>query len=63
VEVIQTQTPISPGSSGGGLYDETGLLVGINTWTMGGMAAEGLHFAISAKELSALLRETGQTLE
>jgi len=63
VAVIQTQTPISPGSSGGGLYDESGALVGINTWTMSGSGAEGIHFAISAADLAALLRESGQRLE
>ena len=62
VEVIQTQTPISPGSSGGGLFDEAGRLVGINTWTATGPGAEGLHFAISAKALADLLAETGEAL-
>lgn len=60
VEVIQMQTPISPGSSGGGLFDETGRLVGINTWTTTGQGVEGLHFAISARALAGLLEETGE---
>jgi S1-C subfamily serine protease len=60
VEVIQTQTPISPGSSGGGLYDEAGRLVGINTWTASGGGTEGIHFAISARALAGLLEETGE---
>jgi S1-C subfamily serine protease len=59
IEVIQTQTPISHGSSGGGLYDASGRLVGINTWTASGAGAEGLHFAIRAGVLEALLREAG----
>lgn len=63
VEVIQTQTPISPGSSGGGLYAEDGRLVGINTWTASGPATEGLHFAIAVGTLRDLLAETGEKPE
>ena len=43
---VQTTAPISPGSSGGGLFDEAGNLIGITTFKLKGM--ENLNFAISA---------------
>ena len=47
VRVIQTTTAINFGNSGGGLYDQDGNLIGINTWTKDKRVAEGLGFAIS----------------
>jgi hypothetical protein len=47
--LVQTSAPISPGSSGGGLFDERGNLVGITTaGFMGG--AQNLNFAIAAAD-------------
>jgi hypothetical protein len=43
--VIQTSTPVSPGSSGGGLFDANGLLVGITTFAFRG---QQLNFAVPA---------------
>lgn len=51
LEVIQTQTPIQPGNSGGGLYDAQGRLAGINTWVVD--SANGPGFAISTKTVLA----------
>jgi S1-C subfamily serine protease len=45
--LIQTTAAISPGSSGGGLFDASGKLVGITTKRLGD-AGESLNFAISA---------------
>lgn len=42
-QVIQTTAPISPGSSGGGLFDEGGLLVGITTAQL--RSGQNLNFA------------------
>jgi serine protease Do len=42
--VIQTSAPISSGSSGGGLFDVKGQLVGITVSTQ--KAAENMNFAI-----------------
>ena len=48
VEYIQTTAPVSEGSSGGGLFDDRGNLIGITTFTMRG--AQNLNFAIAASE-------------
>lgn len=45
---IQTDVAISPGSSGGGLFDRKGNLIGITTIKITGGSAEGLSFAIPA---------------
>lgn len=45
-EVVQTSAAISPGSSGGGLFDDRGNLVGITTFLIGG--GQDLDFAIAA---------------
>lgn len=47
-EWIQTSAPISPGSSGGGLFDEDGELLGITTWQL--QDAESLNFAKPAEK-------------
>lgn len=51
IRVIQTQTAINHGNSGGGLYDAAGRLVGINTWTNDKSVSEGLSFAIAFSTL------------
>ena len=45
---IQTNAAISPGSSGGGLFDSEGNLVGIMTLKIADESVEGLGFAIAA---------------
>lgn len=42
--VIQTTAPISPGSSGGGLFDEFGRVIGITTFSR--MESQNLNFAM-----------------
>ncbi|HRH79459.1 MAG TPA: tetratricopeptide repeat-containing serine protease family protein [Thiobacillaceae bacterium] len=51
-QYIQTTTPISPGSSGGGLYDEQGRLLGLTTFYL----AEGqnLNFALPVEWIEQL---------
>lgn len=44
--LIQTTAPISPGSSGGGLFDAAGNLLGITTFLL--RDSQNLNFAISA---------------
>jgi len=45
---LQTTAPISPGSSGGGLFDTRGNLIGITSFTLRG--AQSLNFAIPAED-------------
>ncbi len=47
VRLIQTQTALNPGNSGGGLFDRDGYLIGINTLAHDKRVAEGIGFAIS----------------
>lgn len=47
-QLIQTSAPISKGSSGGGLFDAEGNLVGITTFML--KDAQNLNFAIAAEE-------------
>ena len=54
--IIQTDAAISPGSSGGGLFNENGELIGITTFKASGTRTEGLSFAVPVEwvaELSA----------
>lgn len=46
--IVQTSAPISSGSSGGGLFDAQGHLIGITTWMR--RDAQNLNFAIAAEE-------------
>ena len=55
LRVIQTSAPVNHGNSGGGLYDERGLLIGINTWTQDKRMAEGLGFSISYQSILELI--------
>lgn len=48
VRYVQTSAPISAGSSGGGLFDASGNLVGITTFRI--RDADGLNFAIAAED-------------
>ena len=55
ISVIQIQTPLNHGNSGGGLYSEKGVLVGINTWIYEKAKTEGLNFSIAIDELTKTL--------
>lgn len=46
--LLQTSAPISRGSSGGGLFDAQGQLIGVTTWMR--KDAQNLNFAIAAEE-------------
>jgi S1-C subfamily serine protease len=46
IDYIQITAPVSPGSSGGGVFDDRGNLIGITTFTI--RDAQNLNFAIAA---------------
>ena len=52
VTIVQTTAPISPGSSGGGLFDSEGLLVAITTFKL--TNGENLNFAVDASYIFLL---------
>jgi len=52
--VIQTQTPISPGNSGGPLLGESGKILGVNAFKA--PDGENLNFAISVKDVAVFVR-------
>ena len=48
IQYVQTTAPISPGSSGGGLFDASGNLIGITTFLL--EDSQNLNFAIGADQ-------------
>ncbi|MBB3181815.1 S1C family serine protease [Variovorax sp. Sphag1AA] len=61
IEFIQMTAPISPGSSGGGLFDEQGRLVGITTAGMSG-SAQNLNFARPAEWIGEIPARGAQAI-
>jgi S1-C subfamily serine protease len=57
--LIQTQTPISPGNSGGPLFSSQGKIVGVNTMKADG---ENLNFAVAIDEVNKILKNKGNYL-
>lgn len=55
--VIQTQTALNPGNSGGPLLNDQGELIGINAFRKGG---EGLNFAVAADTIAAFLAKPAE---
>lgn len=67
VDMIQTDAPISPGSSGGALVDASGNVIGITTGiaVADGVGAEGLGFATPidiARDVAEQLMTTGRVV-
>jgi serine protease Do len=60
VELIQTSTPLSPGSSGGGLFDTRGRLVGVTT--SGLRDSQNLNFAMPASWIAEVPERSEQAL-
>jgi S1-C subfamily serine protease len=58
-KVIQTTAPISPGSSGGGLFDAYGKLVGIMTFQH--RTGQNLNFAVPADWIPAMRGRSAAT--
>jgi hypothetical protein len=57
--VIQHQTPINPGNSGGPLLNESGEIVGVNTF---GADGEGLNFAVAGDEVQRFMARTSDRM-
>jgi S1-C subfamily serine protease len=55
--VIQTQTPISPGNSGGPLLSDGGALMGINSFGM--KNAQNINYAVSVDDVRSFLDGSG----
>lgn len=49
--LLQISAPISPGSSGGGVFDEQGRLIGMSTFIMRPSTGQNLNFALPVDEL------------
>ena len=59
VHMVQTSAPTSPGSSGGGLFDAEGNLVGITTFQL--REGQSLNFAMPGEWVSVLLAHSNNT--
>ena len=59
--IIQTQTPIAPGSSGGPLLTPNGALLGVIVWGVV-QEAQGLNAAIAINEIQAFVTEQERKL-
>lgn len=53
---IQTTAPISPGNSGGPLFDMKGMVIGITTAQVGVFRAQNLNLAVPINTLKSLIR-------
>ena len=60
-DVIQTQTPISTGNSGGPLFSRSGELIGINSFVSS--SGQNINFAVASHELSALTAAVDRSVE
>jgi trypsin-like peptidase len=55
VRILQTDTPIAPGSSGGGLFHGEGHLLGVISFLTQGHAGGSVHFALSIDAIRAAI--------
>jgi S1-C subfamily serine protease len=56
-DVVQTQTPINTGNSGGPLISDGGALIGVNSFKSA--TGEGLSFAVAVDEVKKFLARSG----
>jgi len=63
IPVIQHQAPVNPGNSGGPLFDGCGVVVGINTMSMGAgnPRVQGIYMSIGTPRLLQQIKSAGET--
>jgi S1-C subfamily serine protease len=59
-DVVQTQTPLNPGNSGGPLLTDEGLLIGVNSFI--DPKAQGLNYAVSIEDVKNFLKRPGNRI-
>lgn len=52
IDYVQITAPISPGNSGGPVFDENGNLIGVSTWVRSDRGSQNLNFAVAANEIA-----------
>ena len=58
IPILQTNAHLRGGNSGGGLYDKSGHLIGINTWILSEDGTSGgFGLALSADHINDVLRD------
>ena len=63
VDLIQTDTAVNGGNTGGGLFDMDGKLVGVVNGKIVATGVEGLGFALPTDKLLEVLHQNGQLLD
>lgn len=58
-DVIQTQTPVNPGNSGGPLIGDSGKILGVNSFKADG---ENLNFAVSVEDIQRFISSPGEQI-
>ena len=61
VTLVQTDAAINPGNSGGPLLDRQGMVIGVNSMTVGQAGGEGVAFAVAIDHVTQLL-DSGRAL-
>ena len=54
-DIIQTQTPINPGNSGGPLFNDNGVMIGVNSFV--DPESDGLNFAVAVSTVKQFFDE------
>lgn len=58
---LQTSVPLSPGNSGGPLFDSRGRVIGVSTAQVGGFGAQNLNLAVPVDDVRAFIARTPES--